>query len=216
MLEENLKIIIAEAEKYNATLVAVSKTKTVDEILKVYEKGIRHFGENYTDELVGKHHLLPDDIRWHFIGHLQTNKAKRIAPFVYLIHSVDSMRLLNELEKQGAKLHRKINCLLQVHVAQEKSKFGIKPDGLMDFIKEVLKTERSNVQIDGLMGMASLTDDEQFIRNEFKLLKSLFEEAKKLMPHISILSMGMTSDYRIALEEGSTMIRIGSAIFGER
>lgn len=216
MLEENLKTISAEAEKHQAVLVAVSKTKSMDEILQVYDKGIRHFGENYADELVAKHIRLPDDIFWHFIGHLQSNKAKLIAPFVYLIHSVDSIRLLNELEKQGTKYNRVIKCLLQVHIAKEESKFGIKPEKLMDFIHESLKTKRRHVLIDGLMGMATLTGDEQIIRNEFRQLKLLFEEAKQLLPHISILSMGMTSDYTIALEEGSTMIRIGSAIFGER
>lgn len=216
MLEENLKTISAIAHKQKATLVAVSKTKSIDEIRQVYDKGIRHFGENYADELIVKQQQLPDDIHWHFIGHLQTNKAKLIAPFVYLIHSVDSLRLLNELEKQGAKYSRVLKCLLQVHIAQEESKFGIKPDVLPDFIHESLKTEHKHVQIDGLMGMATLTVDEHIIRHEFRQLKSLFEEAKKLLPHISILSMGMTSDYLIALEEGSTMIRIGSAIFGER
>lgn len=216
MFEKNLKTILAEAEKHQATLVAVSKTKSMDEIRQVYDKGIRHFGENYADELIVKQQQLPGDIHWHFIGHLQTNKAKLIAPFVYLIHSVDSLRLLNELEKQGAKNNRVIKCLLQVHIAQEESKYGIKPEGLMDFIHESLKTERKHVQIDGLMGMATLTGDEHIIRHEFRQLKLLFEEAKKLLPHISILSMGMTSDYLIALEEGSTMIRIGSAIFGER
>lgn len=216
MLEENLKAIRDKAEKHQAILVAVSKTKSIDEIRQVYDKGIRHFGENYADELVVKQQQLPKDIHWHFIGHLQTNKAKRIAPFVYLIHSVDSLRLLNELEKQGAKNNRIIKCLLQVHIAKEESKSGIKPDGLMDFIHESLKTERMHVRIEGLMGMATLTGDERIIRNEFRQLKSLFEEAKKLLPPVSILSMGMTSDYLIALEEGSTMIRIGSAIFGER
>lgn len=216
MLEENLKTILAEAEKHNATLVAVSKTKGTDEILKVYEKGIRHFGENYADELEQKQQQLPPDIHWHFIGHLQTNKAKRITPFVYLIHSVDSIRLLDELEKQGMKNNRAIKCLFQVHIAQEESKNGINPDKLMDFIKEVLKTERKHVQVCGLMGMATLTNDEQIIRKEFNRLKTLFEEARNLMSGISILSMGMTGDYHIALQEGSTMIRIGSAIFGER
>lgn len=216
MLEENLKSILAEAEKRHAILVAVSKTKSMEEIRQVYDKGIRHFGENYADELVSKQQQLPDDICWHFIGHLQTNKARLIAPFVYLIHSVDSIRLLDELEKQGAKNNRVIKCLLQVHIAREESKYGIKPDSLMDFIHESLKTERKHVQIEGLMGMATLTGDERIIRTEFKQLKSLFEDSKKHLPHISILSMGMTSDYLIALEEGSTMIRIGSAIFGER
>jgi hypothetical protein len=216
MLLENLNSILAETRKHQATLVAVSKTRTPNEILQVYQKGIRDFGENYAAELVAKQPQLPPDIKWHFIGHLQTNKVKLIAPFVYLIHSVDSLRLLLELEKQGAKLNRKLTCLLQVRIAKEETKSGIKPESLLDFVHEVSKTQWDHLQIVGLMGMASLTGDEHTIRSEFKTLKRLFEESKKLWPGMNILSMGMTSDYLIALDEGSNMIRIGSAIFGER
>jgi pyridoxal phosphate enzyme (YggS family) len=216
MLEENLNNIRAVADRYSATLVAVSKTKSVEEIKKVYDKGIRHFGENYADELIAKQKLLPSDIHWHFIGHLQTNKAKLIAPFIYLIHSVDSIRLLDELEKQGSRSNRILKCLLQVHIAREETKFGIKPADLPGFLAEVSEKQRNHVQLCGLMGMATLTDDESVIRHEFAMLKNLFNESRKQWPQFTILSMGMTSDYHIALEEGSNMIRIGSAIFGSR
>lgn len=216
MLEENLNNIRAVADRYSATLVAVSKTKSVEEIKKVYDKGIRHFGENYADELISKQKLLPSDIHWHFIGHLQTNKAKLIAPFIYLIHSVDSIRLLDELEKQGSRCNRILKCLLQVHIAREETKFGIKPADLPGFLAEVSEKQRNHVQLCGLMGMATLTDDESVIRHEFAMLKNLFNESRKQWPQFTILSMGMTSDYHIALEEGSNMIRIGSAIFGSR
>jgi pyridoxal phosphate enzyme (YggS family) len=216
MLEENLNNIRAVADRYSATLVAVSKTKSVEEIKKVYDKGIRHFGENYADELIAKQKLLPSDIHWHFIGHLQTNKAKLIAPFIYLIHSVDSIRLLDELEKQGSRCNRILKCLLQVHIAREETKFGIKPADLPGFLAEVSEKQRNHVQLCGLMGMATLTDDESVIRHEFATLKKLFNESRKQWPQFTILSMGMTSDYHIALEEGSNMIRIGSAIFGSR
>jgi pyridoxal phosphate enzyme (YggS family) len=216
MLEENLNNIRAVADRYSATLVAVSKTKSVEEIKKVYDKGIRHFGENYADELIAKQKLLPSDIHWHFIGHLQTNKAKLIAPFIYLIHSVDSIRLLDELEKQGSRCNRILKCLLQVHIAREETKFGIKPADLPGFLAEVSEKQRNHVQLCGLMGMATLTDDESVIRHEFAMLKKLFNESRKQWPQFTILSMGMTSDYHIALEEGSNMIRIGSAIFGSR
>jgi pyridoxal phosphate enzyme (YggS family) len=216
MLEENLNNIRAVADRYSATLVAVSKTKSVEEIKKVYDKGIRHFGENYADELIAKQKLLPSDIHWHFIGHLQTNKAKLIAPFIYLIHSVDSIRLLDELEKQGSRCNRILKCLLQVHIAREETKFGIKPADLPGFLAEVSEKQRNHVQLCGLMGMATLTDDESVIRHEFAMLKNLFNESRKQWPQFTILSMGMTSDYHIALEEGSNMIRIGSAIFGSR
>ena len=196
----------------NITLVAVSKTKPVEDILALYNLGHRDFGENYVQELAEKAAKLPIDIRWHFIGHLQTNKVKSIIPFIYLIHGVDSLKLLKEIDKQAEKNKRVIDCLLQVHIAQEETKFGFDEPELSNFeLKQFL-----NVRIKGLMGMASLTDDNNKIRIEFKSLKTLFEKLKAQNPELSILSMGMSADYKIALEEGSNMVRIGSLLFGER
>ncbi|MBS1620147.1 MAG: YggS family pyridoxal phosphate-dependent enzyme [Bacteroidetes bacterium] len=211
----------------NVTLVAVSKTKPVEDILEMYHLGQRDFGENYVQELLEKEKKLPGDIRWHFIGHLQTNKVKFIAPFVHLIHAVDSYKLLKEINKQAEKNKRVIQCLLQVHIAQEETKFGFNKEELENLIS-VNKDELNglkHIKVAGLMGMASLTEDVEKIKNEFSLLKSLFDQVKRefalLNPDsgatgFSILSMGMTSDYKIAIEKGSTMIRIGSLIFGER
>ena len=194
------------------SLVAVSKTKPVEDILELYNYGHRDFGENYVQELVEKAEKLPDDLRWHFIGHLQTNKVKFIIPFIYLIHGVDSLRLLKEINKQAEKNKRIIDCLLQVHIAQEETKFGFDESELLSLeLKQF-----ANVKIKGLMGMASLTDDINKIRIEFKSLKTLFEKLKTQNPELSILSMGMSADYKIALEEGSNMVRIGSLLFGER
>lgn len=194
------------------TLVAVSKTKPIEDILELYNLGHRDFGENYVQELVEKAEQLPKDIRWHFIGHLQTNKVKLIIPFIYLIHGVDSLKLLKEIDKQAEKNKRVIDCLLQVHIAQEETKFGFDETELLNLeLKQFL-----NVRIKGLMGMASLTDDVNKIRIEFKYLKTLFEKLKTSNPELSILSIGMSADYRIALEEGSNMVRIGSLLFGER
>ena len=194
------------------TLVAVSKTKPIEDILELYNLGHRDFGENYVQELSEKAEKLPNDIRWHFIGHLQTNKVKSIIPFVYLIHGVDSLKLLTEINKQAEKNKRIIDCLLQVHIAQEETKFGFDETEFSNLeLKQFL-----NVRIKGLMGMASLTDDINKIRIEFKSLKTLFEKLKTLNPELSILSMGMSADYKIAIEEGSNMVRIGSLLFGER
>src|SRR6187402_3051265 len=194
------------------TLVAVSKTKPIEDILELYNLGHRDFGENYVQELSEKAKKLPNDIRWHFIGHLQSNKARSIVPFIYLIHGVDSLRLLKEIDKQAEKSKRVIDCLLQVHIAQEETKFGFDETELLNLeLKQFL-----NVRIKGLMGMASLTDDINKIRIEFKSLKTLFERIKTLNPELSILSMGMSADYKIAIEEGSNMVRIGSLLFGER
>ena len=196
----------------NISLVAVSKTKPIEDILELYNYGHRDFGENYVQELVEKAEKLPNDIRWHFIGHLQTNKVKFIIPFIYLIHGIDSLRLLKEINKQAEKNKRVIDCLLQVHIAQEETKFGFDEAELLNLdLKQFV-----NVKIKGLMGMASLTDDNNKIRIEFKSLKVLFEKLKTQNPELSILSMGMSADYKIAIEEGSNMVRIGSLLFGER
>jgi len=196
----------------NITLVAVSKTKPVEDILELYDLGHRDFGENYVQELVEKAERLPKDIRWHFIGHLQSNKVKLITPFIYLIHGVDSLKLLKEIDKQAEKNKRHIDCLLQVHIAQEETKFGFDENEL--FALEI--GQFANVKIKGLMGMASLTENVNKIRIEFKQLKTLYGKLSTFTPQLSILSMGMSADYKIAIEEGSNMVRIGSLLFGER
>ena len=196
----------------NITLIAVSKTKPAEDILELYDLGHRDFGENYVQELVEKAERLPKDIRWHFIGHLQTNKVKFITPFIYLIHGVDSLKLLKEIDKQAEKNKRLIDCLLQVHIAQEETKFGFDENELF-----ALETGQfANVKIKGLMGMASLTENINKIRTEFKHLKTIYGKLSTLTPQLSILSMGMSADYKIAIEEGSNMVRIGSLLFGER
>lgn len=213
-----------ELDQKNVTLVAVSKTKPVEDILELYNLGHRDFGENYVQEMVDKYEALPRDIRWHFIGHLQTNKAKYIAPFVHLIHGVDSLKLLKEVHKQSAKLNRVTDVLLQVHIAQEDTKFGLDKTELDDILNTNSNQldELKNVQIKGLMGMASFTDDQEQIRKEFRQLKNIFQQAQlqttpdSYRNKLQTLSMGMSSDYRIAVEEGSTLVRIGSLLFGER
>ena len=212
VIKEAYQQIHEELRLLNITLVAVSKTKPIEDILELYNLGHRDFGENYVQELAEKAEKLPNDIRWHFIGHLQTNKVKSIVPFIYLIHGVDSLKLLKEIDKQAEKNKRVIDCLLQVHIAQEETKFGFDETELLN---SELK-QFSNVRIKGLMGMASLTDDINKIRIEFKSLKILFEKLKTQNPELSILSMGMSADYKIAIEEGSNMVRIGSLLFGER
>ncbi|MDN3686768.1 YggS family pyridoxal phosphate-dependent enzyme [Cyclobacterium jeungdonense] len=201
-------------------LVAVSKTKPISAIKEAYEAGIRDFGENKVQELTEKEEQLPEDIRWHMIGHLQRNKVKYIAPFVHLIHSVDSLRLLKQINKEGQKLDRVIPCLLQVHIASEESKYGWDEEELTTFLNGDEIKEMQHIRILGLMGMATYTDDTVKIRSEFRGLKTLFERLKGLdLPdqvQMSELSMGMSGDYRIAQEEGSTMVRIGSGVFGER
>ena len=210
--KEAYQKIHEELRLSDITLVAVSKTKPVDDILALYDLGHRDFGENYVQELVEKAEQLPNDIRWHFIGHLQTNKVKSIVPFIYLIHGIDSLKLLKEIDKQAEKNKRIIDCLLQVHIAQEETKFGFDEAELFGLdLKQF-----PNVRIKGLMGMASLTDDFNKIRIEFKSLKILFEKLKTQNPELSILSTGMSADYKIAIEEGSNMVRIGSLLFGER
>lgn len=202
-----------------ARLIAVSKTKPNEDLLKAYEAGQRAFGENKVQELSRKAEELPKDIEWHMIGHLQRNKVKYIAPFVSLIHGVDSLRLLAEINKQAAKNDRTIDCLLQVYIADEETKFGLSADEL----KELIATEEfkalTNIKVVGLMGMATNTEDKAQIRSEFKSLKTLFDALKTKSSanfEMKEISMGMTGDYQIACEEGSTMVRIGSAIFGAR
>jgi pyridoxal phosphate enzyme (YggS family) len=203
-----------------ATLVAVSKTKPAEDIQELYNLGQRNFGENYVQELVDKEATLPKDINWHFIGHLQSNKVKYIAPFVHLIHGVDSLSLLKEINKQAAKNNRTINCLLQVYIAKEETKFGLDEKELMELINQLKKEPLNNIAIVGLMGMASFSEDKDLIRSEFKYLKELFNKANAQLSiihyQLSIISMGMSSDYQIAIEEGATMVRIGSLLFGER
>lgn len=207
-------------ENKQCTLVAVSKTKPAEDILQAYQAGLKDFGENKAQEMVEKFEQLPKDIRWHMIGHLQRNKVKFIAPFVYLIHSVDSMRLLKEIEKEGRKAGRVIDCLLQIHIAREESKFGLSEEELKELLDSQEFTQMTHIQVKGLMGLATNTDDLEGIRDEFRYLKNLFEKIKKDYIHTNLemqeLSMGMSSDYLIAIEEGSTMVRVGSAIFGAR
>ncbi len=198
------------------TLVAVSKTKPTDMIQEAYDAGHRIFGENKVQEMVIKWEQLPKDIQWHMIGHLQRNKVKYMAEFVSLVHGVDSLRLLKEIDKQAKKHDRIISCLLQIHIAEEDTKFGFDEGELNHLIQNPELHELGNIRIKGLMGMATFTNDKNQIRREFKTLKKLFETVKLLNPDVSILSMGMSGDYQIAIEEGSTMVRIGSSIFGER
>jgi PLP dependent protein len=208
--------IIKELDQKNITLVAVSKTKPIEAIQELYAMGQRDFGENYVQELADKHSKLPLDIRWHFIGHLQTNKVKYIAPFVQLIHGVDSYKLLKEINKQGEKQGRVIDVLLQVHIAKEETKFGLDEKELDEVIKQVTTDELSHIRIRGLMGMASFSDDHKLVRSEFKYLYRLFDKYSGTLPAFAILSMGMSGDYQIAVEEGSNMVRIGSLLFGAR
>ena len=219
------KKISEELARKNVALVAVSKTKPVEEIVALYELGQRDFGENYVRELTPKYEQLPKDIHWHFIGHLQSNKVKYIAPFVSLIHGVDSKKLLIEIDKQGRKNNRVIDCLLQVHIAKEETKFGLDEKELHELLSTDLPagtqviTNYTNVRIRGLMGMASFTNDISIVRIEFKFLKSLFDKYS-ILPigncQLEFLSMGMSADYKIAIEQGSNMVRIGSLLFGER
>jgi pyridoxal phosphate enzyme (YggS family) len=195
-------------------LVAVSKTKPAEEIMTLYTFGQRDFGENYVQELVDKQGSLPADIRWHFIGHLQSNKVKYIAPFVHLVHGVDSMRLLKEIDRQAARHGRVIDCLLQVHIAREETKFGLDAAELDQLMSGPDLSTLPNSRVRGLMGMASFTEDQGKVRAEFKGLKTLFD--KYFQGGDDILSMGMSGDYTIAVEEGSTMVRIGSLLFGKR
>lgn len=210
---DNYIRIKQELDEAGVTLVAVSKIKPVSDILALYELGQRDFGENYVQELVDKQPQLPADIRWHFIGHLQSNKVKYIAPFVHLIHGIDSASTLKEINKQAIKNNRTIDCLLQVHIAQEETKFGFDETE----VNAILSADQyPNARIKGLMGMASFSDDPALVRSEFHGLKNLLTKARSINPAMTILSMGMSGDYALAIEEGSTMVRIGSLLFGHR
>jgi pyridoxal phosphate enzyme (YggS family) len=204
----------------NVTLVVVSKTHPPERILEIYLQGQRIFGENRAQEMLEKRNALPVDIEWHLIGHLQTNKVKLIAPFARLIHSVDSLRLLEEIDKQALKFNRTIDCLLQFHIAQEETKFGLDEAEAGGILGSDAFAALKNIRISGVMGMASFTDNEARVRSEFRHLKAIFENLKKAFfpenPHFREISMGMSGDWRIAVEEGSTMVRVGSLIFGAR
>lgn len=201
------------------SLIAVSKTQPVEKLHEAYNSGHRSFGENKAQELSQKYEIMPKDIQWHMIGHLQSNKVKHIAPFVHLIHSVDSLKLLTEINKQAQKNNRTINCLLQIHIADEETKFGFSEEEVILLLMGTELKTLTNIKIIGLMGMATLTENTDKIRGEFKILKALFEKIKSMniaSVDMKELSMGMSSDYKIAVEEGSTLIRVGTAIFGER
>jgi pyridoxal phosphate enzyme (YggS family) len=201
-------------------LVAVSKFKPAEDISALYQHGQRVFGENHAQEMKAKHEILPKDIEWHFIGHLQTNKVKYIAPYVSLIHSIDSLDLLKEVNKQAVKNNRVIPCLLQFHIADEETKFGFSLEECTAMLGSPDYQELKNVKIHGVMGMATFTDDQEQIRREFQHLHQIFQELKSIYfaqnPDFKEISMGMSGDYPIAVEEGSTLVRIGSAIFGPR
>lgn len=214
-IKDNLNKINSELPQ-GVTLVAVSKTKPNADILEAYEAGHRNFGENKVQEMVAKWEELPKDIEWHMIGHVQRNKVKYMAEFVSLIHGVDSLKLLKEIDKQAKKHDRVIPCLLQMHIAEEDTKFGLDDSELEALLQSDEFKAMENVKIVGLMGMATFTSDENQVRKEFAHLKSIFDQLKQKLPEISILSMGMSGDYALAIAEGSTMVRIGSSIFGAR
>ncbi len=214
-IKDNLNTIKSELPD-GVTLVAVSKTKPNKDILEAYEAGQRVFGENKVQEMVQKWEDLPKDIEWHMIGHVQRNKVKYMAEFVSLIHGVDSPRLLKEINKQAKKHDRVIPCLLQIHIAEEDTKFGLDKAELDELIESDAFKAMEHIKIVGLMGMATFTDDEKQVRKEFAQLKSMFDDLKTKLNDITILSMGMSGDYKIAIEQGSNMVRIGSSIFGAR
>lgn len=215
---ENFLKITQQVAQYNASLIAVTKTRSISAIKAIYAKEQRDFGENRVQELVQKQKELPNDVRWHLIGHLQSNKVKQIAPFIHLIHSVDSLKLLKEIDKEAQKNGRIIKCLLQIYIAKESSKYGLDENELNEIlIRKSQKNDFQYIELCGLMGMATFTNDQALIAQEFSFLKQLFEKVKvsyKLIaPSFNEISMGMSSDYQIALENGSTMIRVGSALF---
>jgi pyridoxal phosphate enzyme (YggS family) len=214
---ESYHSIQKELIPQHVELIAVSKTKPNEDLLDLYNVGQRAFGENYVQELVDKADQLPKDIQWHFIGHLQSNKVKYIAPFVHLIHGVDSEKLLQEINKQALKNNRVIDCLLQVHIATEETKFGFDAESINELIQSGRLTQYSNIKIKGLMGMASFSYDQSLLTNEFVSLKQIFDHAAiQLGNEFTILSMGMSSDYALAIKLGSNMVRIGSLLFGAR
>jgi hypothetical protein len=216
-IKQNLLQIKSQLPNH-VTLVAVSKTKPVADLMEAYNAGQRIFGENYVQELVDKYEELPKDIQWHFIGHLQSRKAKLIAPFVSLIHGVDSLKLVQEINKEAKKNNRIIDCLLQIYIAEEESKFGLDEEELNEILNFVQndKNEMNNIRIVGLMGMSTFTDNQNQIKKEFDHLKTIFDKFKIQNSEFKILSMGMSGDYKLAIECGSTMVRIGSSIFGNR
>ncbi|MDK2910802.1 MAG: dependent protein [Bacteroidales bacterium] len=218
-VRENLIKILSELPSH-VKLVAVTKTHPVEVVRQAYEAGHKIYGENKAQEMKTKQALLPDDVEWHFIGHLQSNKVKYIAPFVELIHSVDSLKLLVEINKEALKHNRIISCLLQFHIAKEETKFGLDYEEACELLESNEYQLFKNIRLCGVMGMATFTDNSELIRREFKQLRSYFEQIKKayfpLNDHFKEISMGMSNDYPIAIEEGSTIIRVGSAIFGER
>jgi pyridoxal phosphate enzyme (YggS family) len=219
-IADNIKSLKNETDTLNVSLIAVSKTKSAEEIKEAYAAGQRLFGENMVQELVDKYELLPKDIKWHLIGHLQTNKVKYVAPFVSMIQSVDSLKLLMEIDKYAQKNNRNIDCLLQIHIADEETKFGLDFDETIELLRSEEYTNLSHVRIRGLMGIATNTDNEKQIKEEFYELKTFFDGLKQSYfrqdPSFNVLSMGMSSDYKIAIEQGSTMVRLGSTIFGQR
>lgn len=215
-IAERIQSVVASLPE-TARLVAVSKFNPAEAVLQAYNCGQRMFGESKVQELTGKYEVLPKDIEWHFIGHLQTNKVKYIAPFISLIQSVDSLKLMKEIDAQAKKVNRVIDCLLEIHVAQEETKYGFSIEELRELFRAHAFDVFENVNVVGLMGMASNTDDEVRIREEFRLLSDFYQEMKNsLAPQFRELSMGMSHDYHIAVEEGSTLVRVGSFIFGER
>lgn len=218
LIQENL-IQIKQSLPVHVTLVAVSKTKPIADLMQAYEAGQRIFGENKIQEMTEKFEQMPKDIEWHMIGHVQTNKVKFMAAYVSLIHGVDSLKLLEEINKQAVKYNRIIDCLLQMHIAEEDTKFGLNETELSELLQTETFKKLKNIRVIGLMGMATFTDNQAQIRKEFTHLKSIFEQIKPLKTEnceLSTLSMGMSSDYQLAIECGSTMVRIGSSIFGTR
>ncbi|WP_291864180.1 YggS family pyridoxal phosphate-dependent enzyme [Maribacter sp.] len=214
-VKENL-LKIKESLPKGVTLVAVSKTKPIPDLQEAYNAGQRIFGENKIQEMAQKWEALPKDIEWHMIGHVQRNKVKYMAEFISLIHGVDSLKLLTEINKQAVKHNRIISCLLQIHIAQEDTKFGLDEKELIELLNDPAFKALENIKIKGVMGMASFTDNKNQVKEEFKTLKNTFTQAKKILPNINVLSMGMSGDYPLAIAEGSTMVRIGSSIFGNR
>lgn len=200
----------------DVSLVAVSKTKPVDDLMEAYEAGQRIFGENKIQEMTAKWEVMPKDIQWHMIGHIQTNKVKYMAPYVSLIHAVDSQKLLKEINKQAVKNDRNINVLLQIKIAEEESKFGMTPQEAEELLVSPWFQNLENVTVRGLMGMATFTEDQEQLSREFNHLKRVFDRLQNKFPQLSILSMGMSGDYPLAIENGSNMVRVGSAIFGAR
>lgn len=214
-IAENL-ISIKNSLPENVTLVAVSKTKPVAELMEAYDAGQRIFGENKVQEMAEKFGQMPKDIQWHMIGHVQSNKVKIMAPFVSLVHGVDSLKLLEEIDRQASKQQRTIDCLLQMHIAEEETKFGLDEKELYDLMESDVYKNLKNIKVTGLMGMATFTENQHQIEKEFNYLKSVFDKLAAENPQLKILSMGMSGDYKTAIDCGSTMVRIGSSIFGNR